>query len=397
LIRQAAQEKNMQHKISTYVGTNDGDLNVIFLDQTGLPYAWRQDANGDWNPKPPNRSAIDRNPVAEPISIPVPAGTTFRSILGINFYGVIALDVEGSLWVTKANNGQNDSWKHTPFIQVNSVAGLTIVNFDADTVRGFDIVVAAIVEETLDVYAFYGDIGGFSDPVQIEGYQFTDLAIIGVDPDTGTVHDRTDNPTAIIVGVNSGGAGGSYSLASGDMVNWQDSLIANPAILIPAEGDIPQIGGYPIQAVGALVVGNPFVGSLNAFLVDTQNLSWMVTSDNQLLPQFQYSGTEGLNNPMEATNSSLAGGYANGNVYVAAISTIQPGFNSVIWQDAAGVWHKLHYWLPQGDHAIEVTDLAIGIGSQGVLQIAYTTYTDDIYVNWLDGSGTWQWYGPLAH
>jgi hypothetical protein len=121
----------MLHKIAM-CRTDAGNLNLVFLDASGQPWAYKQTADGVWHPTKAEASQPTK----------ITAQVQFSAILGVDFFGLLALDQKGKLWATTQDG--NENWNPNGFKQLPNDINLTITDFSASSVRGFPLIVVAL-------------------------------------------------------------------------------------------------------------------------------------------------------------------------------------------------------------------------------------------------------------
>jgi hypothetical protein len=368
----------MLHKIA--MGrTSKGDLNLIYLDGGGNPYAFKQTADGVWH-----------GPTAVPS-----LQKTFVAILALDDgYGLLALDHDGHLWSTTQNQ---DVWNQNGFSRLPNASNLAFSDFSAAEVKGFPLLVAAgggAVGGLPNVFAQTGYLAGgdTTQPVPMvggNGMNHSSVAVVGIDPMSGPPDRPDDTPTAVVfVGYLAAGVAGWFGCFTST-----DGKIWLAAAMPPSSNEFIRVGD-----VAALVSGGD--GNLQAILLSADGLPYLVwdTSGTGSKWSFYQNGGK-LPNPNGLQYTMMAAAKGNGgNLQVVGISEELP---YLIWQDTGGNWHP--YTNPQGqgmqlpnaNPAVPVVDLAMGTGNQGVLQVGYIGQDGKIYVNWQDKNGNWGWYGPL--
>jgi len=366
----------MLHRIAM-MRNRGGFLNLVFLDPGGNPFAFLQGVDGVWHP----------TKAEAPGPTQIPAQTTFSAVLGVDFFGLLALDQKGSLWSTTQDaegNWNPNGFSLLPNALLPNGQALSFADFGACQVAGFPVLVAAGGSGPApNVYAQVGVLaqGGLTQPAPIGGEYLSkgSVAAIGIDPNGVS--------TAVVVGSSTlAGWPPFWCFTSVDGVNW---LAAGT----------PQETPFGVN-LAALVSGNPN-GTLQAILLQngTPYLIWDASGNGSNWVLFQNQNNGQLPNPDGRQFSMMAAARGNGgNLQVVGISN---GLPDLIWQGAGGDWSPYAnpqgqgMQLPDANPMNALLDLAMGTGNQGFLQVGYIGQDGSIYVNWQDQDGNWGWYGPL--
>jgi hypothetical protein len=88
--------------------------------------------------------------------------------------------------------------------------------------------------------------------------------------------------------------------------------------------------------------------------------------------------------------------------YWPTIAPVVDSYPYGFWQDTGGNWNLYSNgdsvgppWstrLPAQNH---VCDLAVAMGPQGYLQVGYIGFDGNVYINWMEPEGNWNWYPGL--
>ena len=177
---------------------------------------------------------------------------------------------------------------------------------------------------------------------------------------------------------------------------------------------VPPLSLYSNPTAVVLVVGypSPTLQAILLFATEIPYLVWYSSSPGQffgvpLLPSWVTYGflPNNANYSTTAWSTAAAGvGWAN-NLQVVGlqIESTQP---LLISQDTTGTWYPLSASQPNnppnqptqlpGLLEPQFTDLAIGMGPQGFLQVAYLAQDGSVFINFQDTYGSWGWYAGLT-
>lgn len=365
-----------------------GDLNLVYLDNNGNPWTFRQTADGVWHPSKAEGGA--------PIQIPVQGQTTFQAVLGLNGLGLVALDSTGALRFTTQNA---NIWNAGGFALLPNT-GLKFSDYDWSNVQGLPVLLLGIgaaggvpsANANYDAYSQYGILAGMSQPTLIPNS--TGMAVSATS--TNVISAGQATSTAIVGLISAlalGASSGPVILSTVDGVNWnQASVQAYPyPDLNPPPAFRPVslvlVAGNPAQTLQAIALNSSYDGNLYL---------WNDTSGAGT--NWQFYGP--LPNPDSLKFSAVAAGMgADGHLQVIGLAG---GLPYLIWQDSRGKWSQYENPGGQGMQlpfnsktAAPLQDLVTGIGNQGYFQVGYIGADGQIYVNWQDPNGNWGWYGPL--
>lgn len=349
----------MLHQIALF--SDSSTLNLVYLDTTGAPHAFTQNASGVW--------------AAATAPGPIPHGTTFKGVVGLSNV-LFAMDQGGKLWSISQNS--SGKWEHAGFQPLPNSAGIAFTDFGIATVPGLGILICGSVGDA-NVYTQYGPIAGpLTQPAALYTVSGPTVAV-GATNQSGTW-------TAAILGTTStieiNFTSGAYST---DCVNWHTANVA-------------QIGDYPI--IATIATGN--AGTLQAIILSASlqsssglpNLIWDSSANASNWTLYIGQGPLPNSNGINFSRAAAANGNG-GNLQVVGIGATdsQP---YLIWQDAGnGNWMGC-YQLPYSGQPI--VDLVMGNGgqgSQGFLQVCYLASDGKIYLNYQNLAGAWGYYGPL--
>jgi hypothetical protein len=396
----------MLHMISmsTGVGTKNNNykpsLNLSVIIQ-GNVWVYYQNSQGGWSPALQIPSV---NLTPNPTSSPQP----FVAILGVDEYGLLALDEGGILWSTTQTD--DGVWSQGFWPVVNSER--MFAAFDAAQVEGFPLLIAetGFIFKPTDPNLLYTQVGSLFQSNQspllevpggsVSGY--TSIAVAGIDPSSGP--PEYDTPIAVVFVANkANSAAGASGLAcftnsdpSNDPNSWQEFAL-------------PAMPSYHRFDVVALVSGNPN-GALQAILLLESTSSLFVLADtsgtgsNWALYKPAGSALEtGLLPFPFGTYGKIAAASGNdGYLQVVGLRTDRPynGVPFLAWQDGNGIWSRYSNSegktvpLPVGT-TDPLTDLAMGTGSYGRLQVAYVAQNGKILRGEQGEDGTWLKAHPL--
>jgi hypothetical protein len=380
-----SRENLMLHEIAMNK-TITGKLNLGYIG-TGNLWVYNQDFQGVWS----NPIEIPRINLAPPPN-PQVNPQKFVGLVGVDGAGFLARDKSGLLWST--TQGGDEAWTQGFWPVVN--AWRMCSDFSVAEVEGFPLLFAAIgtlVSGDPDLlYTQVGILYGSSqsNPLPMLGssaFGYTAVSVAGIDPRSGS--PENDTPTAVVfVSNKTGRAPRLACFISSDPNNgpdsWQPARMNSSAESFTGD-------------VVALVSGNPN-GTLHEILLDAYSVPHLLVDQSGKGTQWG-SVTRLPMQPNGLKFSKLADVKGvTGTLEVVGISEGLPYLTS---QDANGTWHP--YADPQGDYlplsgargGNYARDPAMGIGYQGTLQVGYIA-DQGIYLNWLDQTAVWQWYGPLA-
>jgi hypothetical protein len=378
-----------------------GDLYVVTVDNTtDAVLSYMQTGDGVWH-GPTN---ISTNPNPYP----------FVAIEGIDGYGLVAMDSVGALWYIQQ---KDNVWNPSGFTPLYGAEWIGFSSFAVSEVKGFPLAIAATGAPPAQLipgqlFSMCGSLSNMPVPVAVatnannQGAIPTayDVAIIGIDPEFGQPPwPEGDTPTAVLAALAAPPNVGPQVpqllqfYTSVDGVNWD--LVRNmPLPLDGGVGSLVLISGYPKGTLWAIATG---VGSYgdggNAFLYsDTsgQGTNW--------IPYAQSGGQLPISAGVVFTQAAASWG-TDGNLQVVGLG--QDGLPYLAWQDAASAqWSPYQnpvpgnanpMQLPVVDQTITFTNLVMGTGNQGFLQVAYLDSNRNVYVNFQDNYGNWRCYGPL--
>ncbi len=356
----------MLHQIALF--SNSATLNLVYLDKTGVPQAFTQNATGVWaSAKAPG---------------PIPANVTFKGLAGL--YNVLfAMDQGGKLWSISQDAG--GKWANAGFQALPDSAATSngYTDFAITPMRGQGVVVAGGTSGS--AYTQFGPLQGpLTAPSALTYVEGPTVAA------SATSLTPQGGLTAVVLGSTANLEINITTCAySTDGATWLSSTT-------PENVDYPEIA--------AIATGNG--GALQAIVL-SNNLQ-----SNGGVPCLMWdSSGNGSNwtwygplpNPAGVSFISVAAasGVGGGSLQVVGIGAAD-GMPYLIWQNAQGTWFP--YSNPNGGgmklpyNGPQIQDLAIGVGgmgSQGYLQVGYIGTDGKIYVNYQDPSGTWGSYGPL--
>lgn len=348
--------------------TSAGDLNLVYLDSKGLPWVFKQTADGAWH-----------GPTQIPVQTPQ---LSFQGIVGLGFFGLLGLDQKGVLWFTTQNG---DTWNPGGFTLLpNSNPKVTFSDCDYCNVEFGPVLIVGVgstgVAGGINLYCQLGDLAALSQPALV-GLAQTKVSAIDIDVFSGPPETKTS--TAVVFT----SAQPVDILWSNDGVNWNNAAVQPPA----------NRGAFNWTSV-TLVPGNPN-RTLQAIALNSADKNLYLFDDTSGAgSNWDSYGT--LPNPDGLQFSNMAASIgADGHLQVIGLSG---GLPYLIWQDSGGHWQVyqnsqgLGMQLPMNTAAATpIADLVTGIGDQGYLQVGYIGADGSIYVNWQNPQGAWGWYGPL--
>jgi hypothetical protein len=364
----------MLHRIAMSL-TSGGDLNLIFLSPTnGQPLTFFQTSDGAWHPT--------KNQGGSPTLIQNPAPTTmFQAILGAGVKGLIALDQNGSLWQTTQNG---TTWNGFSLLPNALQPKPAFVDF-ATCSGQIDPIFLVACSQALSESNLYLQAG-------------SNLAAMP-QPVLASLPQMVRIPT------------GSYPMVFSSVAAAQFGNQSAAAVVDPVKGWAVWTSNGQTWSGGPLPASNvPFFQPTACVLVPGNGgLQAIVLNGNDhnlylwwwAGPGSDWSWYGKLPNPDGVSFTTMAAAMgADSHLQVVGIGT--DGLPYLIWQNQEGTWAP--YKNPDGQGmqlpmksqaAIPLMDLVMGTGNQDYLQVGYIGADGNIYVNWQNKNGTWDWYGPL--
>jgi hypothetical protein len=366
------------YSIAMCTNANTRNLHLVYMS-AGSPQSvldYKQTADGVWHPAVP---ALD-----------IPGDWHLSTITGVSGNeglpaGLLAAALNGSLYF--ATQGVNDNWNPIGVVPLpsgiiplpiqsppNTITTWFYEDVNVAWVKGLGLVVMSLATGG-SLYAQYGDLTALSQPVLINN-NVGPMDVAGIDPLYSDSSGReSDDPTAVVFAnlepitafTFDGGPWNTYS---------QPHLIAGLQQVVIGYGN----AGSVLQALALDVVGAP-------------KAYWDTSGNGTRWTAFTLPFKKG----MTFSKLAAANGNPNGNLQVVGLSD---GLPYLVQQDAAGNWTP--YMGSQGQQlplypgfAVTFTDLCMGMGPQGSLQVGYLGSDGNIYVSWQDQNNEWGFYGPL--